>query len=115
MKLVMSKSACCAMAFALSFLSGWTASFSDEQVSHWSFQPIRPVAPPDVADSSWAQNDIDAFVLDRLQSEGFSPAERAERRSLLRRATFDLTGLPDEIEKAERFVDFVAFCRDRGA
>ena len=65
-----------------------------EWQSHWAFiPPERPALPP-VADSEWARNAIDSFVLSRLEAEGLTPAEEADRATLLRRVTFDLTGLP---------------------
>jgi len=60
----------------------------------WSCHAVRHVAPPSVGDSDWVKNPIDAFILNRLKKEGLSPAPRAGRLTLLRRAYFDLIGLP---------------------
>ncbi len=61
---------------------------------HWAFiPPERPELPP-VTDADWARNPIDRFVLARLESEGLTPSPEADRATLLRRATLDLTGLP---------------------
>lgn len=60
----------------------------------WSFRPVRDPAPPAVSGSEWPANDIDRFILARLEKEGISPASDAEKRALIRRATFDLIGLP---------------------
>ena len=61
---------------------------------HWSFiPPVRP-DPPAVRDAAWPRNAIDAFVLDRQEREGLRPSPEADRATLLRRATLDLTGLP---------------------
>jgi len=62
--------------------------------SHWAFEPVRDVKPPSVRRSGWVRTPVDAFVLARLEAEGLAPADPAPRRELLRRLTFDLTGLP---------------------
>jgi len=73
---------------------------------HWSFiAPRRPAVPqaPVPGTGAWGNNAIDAFILDRLQREGLRPAPAAERATLVRRVTLDLTGLPptpDEVEAA---------------
>ncbi len=65
-----------------------------EWQSHWAFiPPQRPVLPP-VAAGDWPRSPIDNFVLARLERDGLSPAAEADRNTLLRRATLDLTGLP---------------------
>ena len=65
-----------------------------EWESHWAFiPPERPVAPP-VDDVEWPRNAIDNFVLQRLEGEGLTPSDEADRATLLRRATLDLTGVP---------------------
>jgi mono/diheme cytochrome c family protein len=70
-----------------------------EQRAFWSFQPVKRPAPPKTA-----ANPIDAFVLARLDSEGLKPAPRAGKRTLIRRATIDLTGLPPSPEEVESFL-----------
>ncbi len=60
---------------------------------HWSFVAPRPIDPPQVGDS-WGRNAIDQFVLQRLQQEGLRPAAEADRMTLIRRLSLDLTGLP---------------------
>ncbi len=65
-----------------------------EWQAHWAFiPPERPLLPP-VADGDWVRNPIDRFVLARLEADGVPPAEEADRTTLLRRVTLDLTGLP---------------------
>ena len=65
-----------------------------EWQSHWAFiPPQRPVLPPIAADD-WPRSPIDNFVLARLERDGLSPAPEADRNTLLRRVTLDLTGLP---------------------
>ncbi|MCC7420193.1 MAG: PSD1 domain-containing protein [Planctomycetaceae bacterium] len=67
---------------------------SEVERSHWSFQPIRRPAIPEVRDAAWSLTPVDRFVLARLESAGLAPQPPADRRTLLRRVTFDLTGLP---------------------
>ena len=65
-----------------------------EWESHWAFiPPERPVAPP-VADAEWPRNPVDRFVLRRLEEAGLTPSDEADRATLLRRVTLDLTGVP---------------------
>lgn len=72
---------------------------------HWSFiAPRRPALPP-VTDSTWPKNPIDQFVLASLDASGLKPSPEADRRSLARRVTLDLTGLPPEPAAVEAFVN----------
>ena len=72
--------------------------------THWSFQPIRKPATPAVKDAAhWAQNEIDRFVLAKLEGKNLAPSPLASRYTLLRRATFDLTGLPPTSEEVSAF------------
>ncbi|MGD9720647.1 MAG: PSD1 and planctomycete cytochrome C domain-containing protein [Pirellulales bacterium] len=72
--------------------------------SHWAFQPVRAPARPTVNERDWPQTAIDEFVLARLEGQGLSPSPAADRRTLLRRACYDLTGLPPTAEEIEAFV-----------
>src|SRR5262249_56153174 len=70
----------------------------------WSLRPTqRPPVPP-VKDASRTRNPIDAFILAGLERQGFRPAPPAAARTLVRRASFDLTGLPPPPDEAEAFV-----------
>jgi cytochrome c553 len=71
--------------------------------SFWSFQPIAKPDPPAVKNGAWPRTDIDRFVLARLEREGLTPVAPADKRTLIRRATLDLTGLPPTIEEVEAF------------
>ncbi len=71
----------------------------------WAFQPIRETAPPSVQHAAWSQNEIDRFLLAALVQKKMSPAPRADRRALIRRATYDLTGLPPSAEEVAAFLD----------
>lgn len=71
---------------------------------HWSLAPPSKNAVPEV-DSSQSHNEIDAFIFDRLQDTGLAPSPEADRATLLRRLSFDLTGLPPTLEEVEKFID----------
>jgi hypothetical protein len=75
-----------------------------DKTDHWAFKPVRRPAVPTVRDTAWPRNDIDRFVLARLEAEDLRPSHEADRRTWLRRATFDLTGLPPTPEAVEQFV-----------
>jgi hypothetical protein len=77
---------------------------TDEDRAFWSFQPLHAVTAPDLGPSDGAKNEIDAFVLERLMAEGLTPSPEADRRDLLRRVTFDLTGLPPTPEEMQAFL-----------
>ncbi|MEQ9071656.1 MAG: DUF1549 domain-containing protein, partial [Gimesia chilikensis] len=70
---------------------------------HWSFQPIKDVQPPQVKQSDWVKNGIDAFILRKLEQENVTPAPEADRSTLIRRAYLDLTGLPPSVEEWKRW------------
>ena len=75
-----------------------------EHRAFWSFQPLRSTPPPAVKDSSWPKTDIDRFVLARLEKEGLKPNPAADKLTLIRRATLDLTGLPPSPEEVDAFL-----------
>ena len=64
---------------------------------HWSFQPVAVVEPPSIQTRGWARNEIDPFVMARLEEEGLAASGRMELPILLRRISFDLTGLPPSL------------------
>lgn len=72
---------------------------------HWAFQPIKPQAPPKISAELDTGHPIDQFVRYRLQSAGLEPSERADKTTLLRRLSLDLTGLPPEPAEVERFLN----------
>ena len=74
-----------------------------EQRAFWSFQPIREAAVPAVQDTKWAQSDIDRFILGKLEEQKMTRSPEADRRTLIRRATFDLTGLPPTLAEVTAF------------
>src|SRR5439155_2164681 len=71
---------------------------------HWSFQPPRERPVPAVKNARWPLTALDAFVLAGLEQAGLSPSPPADRRTLIRRATYDLTGLPPTPAEIDAFV-----------
>jgi hypothetical protein len=72
--------------------------------THWAYiKPTRPTVPS-VHNSKWPRNPIDNFILARLEKEGLKPSPQADRRTLIRRVSLDLTGLPPTIEEVDRFL-----------
>jgi cytochrome c553 len=71
---------------------------------HWSFVPLEEPPAPLLPDRSWARTFVDEFILARLREEGLSPSPEADRATLARRVTLDLTGLPPTPEEVEAFV-----------
>ena len=78
--------------------------WTEEQESHWAFQPVRTEAPPGVGNREWVQTPIDQFILARLEREGLAPASRADGLTLLRRAKYDLHGLPPSKAEIDEFL-----------
>ena len=89
---------------AAALLYALVITASGAQAQHWAFK--KPVCPavPHIARSDWVCNPIDAFVLRRLEQRGLSPAPTADKRTLLRRLTFDITGLPPTPEETAAFL-----------
>jgi hypothetical protein len=73
--------------------------------NHWAYQPVADSVAPDVQNAAWPRNEIDAFILARIESAGAQPAPEADRATLLRRVTYDLTGLPPSPEAVVRFME----------
>ena len=82
-----------------------SAAPTDDDRKFWSFQPLRDAAPPAVKDPSWARTPIDLFILAALDGKGIAPNPPADRRTLIRRLSFDLVGLPPAPEEVEAFVN----------
>jgi len=79
-------------------------TITPEQRAFWSFQPLASHAPPAVANAIWPRTDIDRFILAQLEKEGLSPVGPADKLTLLRRATLDLTGVPPTPEAVDEFL-----------
>src|SRR5207248_8973076 len=71
---------------------------------HWAFEAPRRPALSQVKDAAWIRNPIDAFIAARLEREGLKPSPEADRTTLLRRLSLDLTGLPPTIAEVDVFV-----------
>ena len=70
---------------------------------HWAFQPVRRPVPPTVNDREWLRTPLDAFVLARLEDAGLAPSPEADKRTVIRRATIDLWGIPPTAEEVDAF------------
>src|SRR5438874_5315974 len=86
-------------------LAGTEYQITDEQRNFWSFQPVKDTVPPEVRDSAWVVTAIDRFILKKLEEHGLRPAPMADKRTLIRRATFDLIGLPPAPEDIDAFLE----------
>jgi hypothetical protein len=79
----------------------WTAG---AKATHWSFVPVKRPAVPTVSNARWARNPIDNFVLAKLDAEKIAPSAEADKATLLRRVSLDLTGLPPSRDEIEAFL-----------
>jgi hypothetical protein len=80
-----------------------SSTVAEARKSHWSFRPVTKPALPAVKGEAWVRTPIDRFVLARLEAAGLAPAPAADRRTLIRRVSFDLTGLPPTPEEVAAF------------
>ena len=80
------------------------AVFSAKEREFWAFLPVKDGTPPSVRDSQWVKTPVDQFILSELEKQTISPAAPASKLALLRRVTFDLTGLPPTLEDVENFL-----------
>ena len=88
----------------IAVLTRWIEQGAEWQ-PHWAFSPAERPETPRVTRPGWDDNPIDRFVLARLEREGLEPSPEADRETLLRRLSFDLTGLPPTIEEIDAFLD----------
>ena len=86
----------------IELLDGWIAAGAPYD-NHWSFRPVKRAEPPAVDNESWIRNPIDRFILARLEREGLAPSPEANRTTLLRRLSLDLTGLPPTPAETAKF------------
>ncbi len=75
-----------------------------DQKAFWAFQPVKKNAPPQVKNSTWVKNPVDNFILAKLEQNSIRPNQPTSRLNLLRRVSFDLTGLPPTPEETARFL-----------
>ena len=78
--------------------------FSAQQRAYWALQPVERPSPPAISNPAWVRNPVDAFVLARLSHERLEPSPQAGRVTLIRRVSFDLTGLPPSPSEVSAFV-----------
>ncbi|OWK40325.1 PSD1 and planctomycete cytochrome C domain-containing protein [Fimbriiglobus ruber] len=78
--------------------------FTEEQKRFWAFHPVKAEKPPAVKDEKWVRSPVDAFLLAKLEVADLAPAPPADKRALIRRATFDLTGLPPTPAEIDAFL-----------
>ncbi len=85
-------------------LKRWVAQ-GGEYAKHWAYVAPKKAVAPKAVQSGFTQNNIDQFVLAQMKAKGFTPAKAADKRSLIRRVSFDLTGLPPTWAQVQAFVD----------
>jgi hypothetical protein len=85
--------------------SGPAYTITPQQRAFWSFQPVKKTAPPKVRLAAWSRNPIDAFVLAKLDEKKIAPAAAAAKLTLIRRASYDLLGLPPAPDEIDRFLN----------
>ena len=78
--------------------------WTDNKTNHWAWQPVKRVAIPEVGNPDWCQTPVDNFILAKLDENNLKPSAPADKRTLIRRATFDLIGLPPTPEEVQDFV-----------
>jgi mono/diheme cytochrome c family protein len=85
--------------------TAWTRKvIGPEARQHWAFHPLKNAEPPDVNDVKWSKTALDPFILAKLEEKGLKPNDPASRRQLIRRAYFDLIGLPPTPEEVDEFL-----------
>ena len=87
----------------IEILKKWVADGA-EWTQHWAFSAPQKPAEPKVSKANWAHNDIDRFVMAMMESKGLHPRPQASKEKLIRRVTFDLTGLPPSLSEVKDFV-----------
>ncbi len=85
-------------------LKKWVAQGAQYK-THWAFIPPQPQAAPNIANDDWSQNEIDKFILKKMEEKGYHPSKKATKAQLLRRTFFSLTGLPPSVAQIDRFMN----------
>ena len=85
-------------------LAAYDALVKQDDREHWSYLPVKNPPVPEVADANWVRNPIDAFILAKLEKQGWKPAAPAKRRELLRRVYLDVIGLPPSPAEQQKFL-----------
>ncbi|MEK7795059.1 MAG: DUF1549 and DUF1553 domain-containing protein, partial [Candidatus Hydrogenedentota bacterium] len=78
--------------------------YASDPLAHWAYQPLQVATPPSVHDRAWVRDPIDQFILAKIEEAGLRPAAAADKRTLIRRVTFDLVGLPPTPEEIDAFL-----------
>src|SRR5436190_6251857 len=86
------------------FESSAPKKFTDKDRQYWALQPVRRPVVFTVQNSAWVRNPIDTFILQKLEEKNIKPGTPADKVTLIRRVTFDLTGLPPTLEEVESFL-----------
>ncbi len=81
-----------------------TREFTEEEKKFWAYQPLANPSVPKVKNSAWVKSPVDAFILAKLEEKNLRPAPPADKMTLLRRATYDLTGLPPTEQEIKDFL-----------
>jgi hypothetical protein len=90
---------------ATTLLAAPVETYKPAERRHWAFQPRKAATPPPTLDKAWPKTPIDHFILAALEKNGLRPAPAADRITLLRRATFDLHGLPPTLAEIDAFLN----------
>ena len=80
-------------------------NYANHSTNHWAWQPVKPGPVPQASDPAWCQSPVDNFILAKLDAAGLKPNPPADKRTLIRRASFDLIGLPPTPEEVDEFVN----------
>src|SRR6266567_1452962 len=78
--------------------------FTSAQKNYWAFQPVKKSPVPAVKDKAWVKTPVDAFILAKLEEKALKPNPRADKLTVLRRVTIDMTGLPPTQEEIQQFL-----------
>jgi Protein of unknown function (DUF1553)/Protein of unknown function (DUF1549)/Planctomycete cytochrome C len=81
-----------------------TADYEQLKQEHWAWQPLKDAKPPVVKDTGWGRDDVDRFILASLEAKNLQPVGDADKVTLIRRVSFDLTGLPPTLEEIDDFL-----------
>ncbi|MGY8652783.1 MAG: PSD1 and planctomycete cytochrome C domain-containing protein [Verrucomicrobiia bacterium] len=81
--------------------TAWT--YNDQTLGHWAFQPVRKPPVPNTLHKDWVKTPIDSFIAQKLEEKNIEPQKMAGKRTVLRRLSFDLTGLPPTLEEIAAF------------
>ena len=81
-----------------------SAEWNKDKRNHWAFKPVTKPSVPQPNDKAWGKTAVDNFIVAKLEENGMKPSAIADKRTLIRRATFDLTGLPPTLDEVNRFL-----------